>query len=60
MSADVFISYAAKDRERILVIDDVRTNSLIIVAKEDNFEELAQLAQANALPQNVLRLLGSQ
>jgi type II secretion system protein D len=34
----------AELRENILIIPDVRTNSLIIVARQDNYEEIAKLA----------------
>ncbi|HSW47161.1 MAG TPA: secretin N-terminal domain-containing protein, partial [Phycisphaerae bacterium] len=38
-------SKAAAERERTLVIPDVRTNSLIIVAKEDVYESLSALVK---------------
>lgn len=34
----------AAERERVLVIPDIRTNSLIIVAKDDNYNALVDLA----------------
>lgn len=36
---------AAAARERITVIADTRTNSLIVVAKDDNYEEIAKLVR---------------
>jgi len=36
---------AAAERERTLIIPDVRTNSLIIVGRDENFTEFAKLAR---------------
>ncbi len=33
------------DRERVLVLADLRSNSLIIMAKEDNYQEIVDLAK---------------
>jgi len=38
-------SAAAAERERTLIIPDVRTNSLIIVGRDENFAEFARLAK---------------
>jgi len=38
-------STAAAERERTLIIPDVRTNSLIIVGRDENYAEFAKLAQ---------------
>ncbi|MHC4672681.1 MAG: secretin N-terminal domain-containing protein, partial [Planctomycetota bacterium] len=38
------ISPLAEERERILVIPDVRTNSMIVIANDANYEELVDLA----------------
>ncbi|UCD28865.1 MAG: hypothetical protein JSV03_17610 [Planctomycetota bacterium] len=35
----------AEEREQILVIPDVRTNSMIVVAKDDNYDEIVNLAR---------------
>ncbi len=34
----------AAERERILLVEDVRTNSLIVVANEENYNDIAELA----------------
>jgi type II secretion system protein D len=36
---------ASLERERVLVVADVRSNSLIIMAKEDNYQEIVELAR---------------
>lgn len=43
--AEKTLSPTAAERERSLIIPDTRTNSLIIVAKEDKFEELSKLVR---------------
>ena len=39
------LSPTEAERERIEVIPDVRTNSLIVIANEENFKEIAKLAK---------------
>lgn len=42
--AEKVLSPAAAERQRTLIIPDVRTNSLIVVAREENFKEIEALA----------------
>jgi len=37
------ISPLAEDRERVVIIPDVRTNSMIIIANDDNYKEIVNL-----------------
>ncbi len=43
-AADQLGGGIAAQRERVEIIPDVRTNSLIIVAREDNYDRIAELA----------------
>lgn len=42
--AEKTLSPTAAERERVMLIPDARTNSIIVVAKDDKFKELSKLA----------------
>ena len=45
----------AEKRERVLISDDARTNSMIVVARDDNFNEIESLAKRlDTIPKDLL------